>query len=74
MIMKKGLDAQFVHYGIRRDDMRLIEALCGQHGIDFDWLKEDVLKRYHEERIQQGDGFGEKQVEKLVEKAVGKIK
>lgn len=72
--MKKGLDAQFVHYGIRKDDMRLIEELCRQHDLDFDWLREDVLKRYHEDRIQQGDGFGEKAVEKLIEKAVAKIK
>ncbi|SOD82767.1 hypothetical protein [Spirosoma fluviale] len=45
--MKKGLDATFVHYGIRKDDLPLIEAICHQHGIDFDWLQEDVLKRYH---------------------------
>ncbi len=72
--MKKGLDATFVHYGIRKDDLPLIEAICQQHDIDFDWLKEDVLKRYHEDRIQHGDGFGEKLVEKIVEKAVGKIR
>ena len=72
--MKKGLDAQFVHYGIRKDDLPLIEAICQQHNIDFDRLKEDILKGYHEDRIQHGDTFGEKLVEKIIEKAVGKIK
>lgn len=72
--MKKGLDATFVHYGIRKDDMPLIETICQQHDIDFDWLKEDILKRYHEDRIQHGDAFSNKQVEKMVEKAVSRIK
>lgn len=63
-----------MHYGIRKDDMALIEAICQPHNLDFDWLKEDILKRYHEDRVQYGDGFGEKLVEKLVEKAIGKIR
>ncbi len=72
--MKKGLDATFVHYGIRKDDLPLIETICQQHNIDFDWLKEDILKRYHEDRIQHGDGFVDKLVEKIVEKAILKIR
>ncbi len=72
--MKKGIDATFVHYGIRKDDLPLIETVCAAHNLDFDWLKDDILKRYHEDRIQQGDEFGAKQVEKIIEKAVGKIR
>lgn len=72
--MKKGLDATFVHYGIRKDDMRLIEALCATHQLDADWLKDDILKRYHDERIQQADGLTDKAVEKLIDKAVLKIR
>ena len=34
---KKGLDTLFVHYGIRREDMRVIEALCNEYDVDFDW-------------------------------------
>lgn len=63
-----------MHYGIRKDDMHLIETLCQQHSLDPDWLREDVLKRYHEELMQQGDAFGDKAVEKILEKAVQKIK
>lgn len=38
---KKGLDNSFLHYGIRREDMSLIESLCTQHQLDFDWVKEN---------------------------------
>ncbi len=30
---KKGLDSLFVHYGIRKDDMTIIEQLCERHDI-----------------------------------------
>jgi len=36
---KKGLDTTFVHYGIRKEDINLIEALCVGHKLDFDWVK-----------------------------------
>ena len=31
---RKGLDTLFVHYGIRREDMDVIEALCSEFDID----------------------------------------
>ncbi len=30
---KKGLDTLFVHYGIRQEDMRVIEALCEEYEV-----------------------------------------
>lgn len=42
--MAKGLDQKFLHYGIRKEDLDLIEALCEKHHIDFDWLSEDILR------------------------------
>ena len=30
--MAKGLDNKFLHYGIRKEDMSLIEALWGKRG------------------------------------------
>ncbi len=69
---KKGLDSTFVHYGIRREDMSLIEALSLQHGIDADWLRDDVLKEYHERKLRATD-LDERGVEKLIEKALGKL-
>lgn len=49
---KKGLDTTFVHYGIRKEDMDLIEVLCTEHKLDFDWVKEDLLKEFHEKKIR----------------------
>lgn len=41
--MAKGIDPKFVHYGIRKDDLAMIEAICEAEGVDFDWLSEDIL-------------------------------
>lgn len=48
--MPKGIDQKFVHYGIRRDDLQVIETLCEKYEIDVDWMEEMVLKAYHERR------------------------
>ena len=34
--MQKGIDQKFVHYGVRREDLTLIEAICEKSEIDFD--------------------------------------
>jgi hypothetical protein len=70
---KKGLDTTFIHYGIRKPDMGLIEAISIEHQLEFDWIKEDLLKEYHEMRISNKD-ITEKTTEKLIEKALQKIK
>ena len=70
---KKGLDTTFVHYGIRKEDISLIEALCNEHKLEFDWIKEDILKEFHERKIKN-ENMDEKSVEKIIEKALLKIK
>jgi hypothetical protein len=70
---KKGLDTTFVHYGIRKEDISLIEAICNEHKLEFDWIKEDILKEFHERKIKNED-MDEKSVEKIIEKALLKIK
>lgn len=47
---KKSLDTTFLHYGIRKEDFSMIEVLCTEHQIEFDWLKEEILKEFHEKR------------------------
>ncbi len=69
---KKGLDTLFVHYGIRKEDMQVIEALCNEYEIDFDWIQEDILKLYHEKKIRNED-LDEKALKKVLEKALQKI-
>jgi len=39
---KKDLDYSFVNYGIHNEDFAVIEKLCAEYGVEFDWLKEDV--------------------------------
>jgi len=70
---KKGLDITFVHYGIRKEDISLIEALCTDHKLEFEWIKEDILKEFHERKIKNED-MDEKSIEKIIEKALLKIK
>jgi len=70
---KKGLDTTFLHYGIRKEDINLIETLCTDHKLEFDWVKEDILKEFHERKISNQE-LDEKSVEKVIEKALQKIK
>ena len=70
---KKGLDTTFVHYGIRKEDMDLIEVLCTAYNLDFDWVKEDLLKEFHEKKIRNQE-MDDKAVEKIIDKALLKIK
>lgn len=70
---KKGLDTTFVHYGIRKEDMDLISVLCTEHQLEFEWLKEELLKEFHERKIRNQD-VDEKLLEKIIEKALSKIK
>lgn len=69
----KGLDSLFIHYGIRKDDMATIEAICEKYEIEAEWLKEYFLKAYHEKKIKNED-LDEKALKKLMEKALQKIK
>ena len=69
---KKGLDTLFVHYGIRKEDINLIEVLCTEHQLDFDWVKEDLLKEFHEKKIRNQE-MDETGIEKIIEKALLKI-
>ena len=70
---KKGLDTTFVHYGIRKEDVGIIEALCTEHQLDFEWVKEELLKEFHEKKIRNQD-MDDKGIEKIIEKALLKIK
>lgn len=69
---KKGLDSTFLHYGIRRDDMAIIETLCTKHELNFEWVKEDLLRAYHERKISN-QNLDDKAVERMIEKALQKI-
>lgn len=70
--MNKGLDSSFVHYGIRKADLDLLEALAARHQLDFEWIQEEILKKFHEARAADRD-LDEKALCKMLEKALGKL-
>ena len=73
---RKGIDNVFLHYGIRKEDMELIEQSCRDNDIDAEWLKESVLKAFHDERNSQNnleDKDMEKEITKILKKAIKNV-
>ncbi|MCM1451898.1 MAG: hypothetical protein NC102_06540 [Clostridium sp.] len=71
--MSKGIDQKFVHYGIRKDDLSMIEAICDAEGIDFDWLSEEILKVYHARKVDVIE-IDDASTEEIIRAAIQKIK
>ena len=69
--MAKGLDRVFLHYGVRKEDMELIEQLCRDNDIDAEWLKEYILKPYNEARNEEA--IDEKKLRKILNKALKEV-
>ncbi len=69
--MKKGLDRTFLHYGIRQEDMNIIEDAARNADIDPDWLKETILKPYNEARNEEA--IDEKRLRKILNKALKEV-
>lgn len=71
--MTKGIDQKFVHYGIRNDDLSMIEAICEGEGISFEWLSEDILKAYHAKRVDVIE-MSDDDTESIIRAAIQKIR
>lgn len=71
--MAKGIDSKFVHYGIRRDDLAMIESICDHEGVDFDWLSEEILKQYHAKKVEVIE-IDYETTERIIRSAINKIK
>lgn len=69
--MKKGLDRCFLHYGIRQEDMNIIEQVCQQADVDAEWVKESILSPYTEARNEES--IDDKRLRKLLNNAIKKI-
>lgn len=69
--MKKSIDRCFLHYGIRQEDMSIIEQVSQQADIDAEWLKENILKPYNEAR--NDENIDDKRLRKLLNSAIKKI-
>lgn len=68
----RGIDRCFLHYGIRQEDMNLIEQECQADGIDAEWLKEEILKPYNEERNKENT-IEDKKIKGIINKALKQI-
>lgn len=69
--MKKGLDRTFLHYGIRQEDMNIIEEAARSADIDPEWMKEYILKPYNEARNEEA--IDEKKLRKILNKALKEV-
>ena len=68
-----GIDRSFIHYGIRTQDLDLICQMAEANELDTTWLTDEVLKIYHEQKVSNVD-LGDDAVEKIINKALNKIK
>ena len=71
--MAKGIDQKFDHYGSRKDDLSMIEAICEAEGIDFEWLSEDILKAYHAKKVDVIE-MSDNDTENIIRAAIQKIR
>lgn len=71
--MAKGIDPKFVHYGIRKDDLSMIETICDVNQIDFNWLSEEILKVYHTQRVDVIE-MSDSDTEEIIRNAIQKIR
>lgn len=70
--MAKGIDQKFVHYGIRKEDLAMIEAICEAEDVDFDWLSEEILKAYHARKVDSIE-IGDAETEDIIQAAINRI-
>lgn len=70
--MAKGLDGKFLHYGIRKEDLELIRTLCEKHEIDFAWMSEEILRKYHADKVDKIE-MNYEDTERIVAEAIARI-
>lgn len=71
--MAKGLDGKFINYGIRQDDLMLIGTLCEKHQVDFEWLKEEILRKFHAARVTKIE-MSDADTQAIIAEAIAMIK
>ena len=71
--MAKGLDGKFLHYGIRKEDLELIRTLCEKHDRDFDWMSEEILRKYHAAKVERIE-MNDEETEKIIAEAIALVK
>lgn len=68
-----GIDRNFIHYGIRTQDLDEINRMAAESELDTDWLNDEIFKAYHEQRVTNAE-LDDASVEKIINRALNKIK
>ncbi|MCI1784516.1 MAG: hypothetical protein LKI59_00035 [Bacteroidales bacterium] len=71
--MAKGLDSKFLHYGIREEDLDLIKSLCEKHHLDFDWVSEEILRKFHASKVDKIE-MSDSDTESIINAAIQLVK
>lgn len=71
--MAKGLDQKFLHYGIRKEDLELIRTLCDKYSLDFEWMSEEILRKFHTAKVDKIE-MSDIDTESIISSAIQQIK
>lgn len=71
--MAKGLDQKFLHYGIRKEDLELIRTLCDKYSLDFEWMSEEILRKFHAAKVDKIE-MSDIDTESVISSAIQQIK
>ena len=71
--MAKGLDLKFLNYGIRKEDLELIRTLCEKYGLDFDWMSEEILRKFHAAKVDKIE-ISDSDTENIISAAIQLVK
>ena len=71
--MAKGLDLKVLHYGIRKEDLELIRTLCEKYGLDFDWMSEEILRKFHAAKVDKIE-ISDSDTENIISAAIQLVK
>lgn len=71
---RKNIDLDFFNYGIKHYDMQLIESFSVENKVDFDWLRDYVLKEYQKQKNEKDKDLDIDSVKKIIKNALKKVK
>ncbi len=67
----KTIDATFIQYGIRADDLQVIESLAIKYDLETDKIRE-LLREFHDKRIKQED-LDETKIRRFLESYLNRL-
>jgi hypothetical protein len=71
-MVPKSIDNTFIQYGVRKDDLSILEILAEKHHLDFGWLQ-TLFRSLNTEKLKHED-IDEKTVERLIESQLNNIR